>query len=105
MGWWRNDAGLLANTRGGAALSLRRVTGRPVKFIGVSEQLEGLQEEAREAHRIEVYCTSFRPMQTAFINRPDRVLFKLVVDRDSRKVLGCHIVADGAGELIQLAAE
>jgi glutathione reductase (NADPH) len=42
-------------------------------------------------------------MQTAFIDRPDRVLFKLIVDQISRKVLGCHIVADGAGELIQLA--
>jgi len=61
------------------------------------------EEEARESHRIEVYCTSFRPMQTAFIDRPDRVLFKLIVDSDTRKVLGCHIVADGAGELIQLA--
>ncbi|MEM9973507.1 MAG: glutathione-disulfide reductase [Pseudomonadota bacterium] len=62
------------------------------------------EEEARESRRIDVYCTSFRPMRTAFIGRPDRVLFKLVVDQESRKVLGCHIVADGAGELIQLAA-
>ena len=61
------------------------------------------EEEAREDHRIEVYCTSFRPMQTAFIGRPDRVLFKLIVDQDTRKVLGCHIVAPNAGELIQLA--
>ncbi|NNF71181.1 MAG: glutathione-disulfide reductase [Rhodobacteraceae bacterium] len=61
------------------------------------------EEDAREDHRIEVYCTSFRPMQSAFIGRSDRVLFKLIVDKDTRKVLGCHIVADGAGELIQLA--
>lgn len=62
------------------------------------------EEEAREDYKIDVYCTSFRPMQTAFIGQPDRVLFKLVVDQDTRRVLGCHIVADGAGELIQLAA-
>ena len=61
------------------------------------------EEEAREEHRIEVYCTSFRPMRTAFIERTERVLFKLIVDADSRRVLGCHIVAEGAGELIQLA--
>ena len=61
------------------------------------------EEEARDEYRIEVYCTSFRPMQTAFIGRPDRVLFKLIVDADSRRVLGCHIVAPNAGELIQLA--
>ena len=28
---------------------------------------------------------------------------KLIVSREDRKVLGCHIVAPGAGELIQLA--
>ena len=61
------------------------------------------EEEARDQYRIEVYCTSFRPMQTAFIHKPDRVLFKLIVDTDSRRVLGCHIVAPNAGELIQLA--
>jgi len=30
------------------------------------------------------------------------VLFKLIVSKESRRVLGCHIVADGAGELIQM---
>ncbi len=29
--------------RGGAALSVRHVTGKPVKFVGVSEKLEGLE--------------------------------------------------------------
>ncbi|MEM0946050.1 MAG: glutathione-disulfide reductase [Pseudomonadota bacterium] len=61
------------------------------------------EEQARDEYRIEVYCTSFRPMQTAFIGKTDRVMFKLIVDQDSRRVLGCHIVAPNAGELIQLA--
>ena len=65
----------------------------------------GLTEEAaREAHAIEVYCTAFRPMQTAFLGHQERVLFKLVVDAESRRVLGCHIVAPNAGELIQMVA-
>ncbi len=65
----------------------------------------GLSEEAaREREPVEIYCTSFRPMQSSFAERPDRVLMKLVVSRASRKVLGCHIVAPNAGELIQLAA-
>ena len=29
---------------------------------------------------------------------------KLVVDTETQKVLGCHIVGPGAGEMIQLAA-
>ena len=64
----------------------------------------GLSEEAaREQEEVEVYCTSFRPMRTAFAGQPDRVLMKLVVSVKSRKVLGCHIVAPDAGEMIQLA--
>ncbi|MBA83947.1 glutathione-disulfide reductase [Thalassobius sp. S69A] len=64
----------------------------------------GLSEEAaREAGPIEVYCTSFKPMQTAFAGRAERVMMKLVVCADTRRVLGCHIVAPGAGEMIQLA--
>ncbi|MGZ2256995.1 FAD-dependent oxidoreductase [Roseobacter sp. A03A-229] len=65
--------------------------------VGLSE------EDARDQEPIEVYCTSFRPMQTAFAGRPDRVLMKLVVSKETRKVLGCHIVAPHAGEMIQLA--
>ena len=61
------------------------------------------EEDAREQEEIEVYCTSFRPMKTAFAGQPDRVLMKLVVSKESRKVLGCHIVAPDAGEMIQLA--
>jgi glutathione reductase (NADPH) len=64
----------------------------------------GLTEEAaREREEIEVYCTSFRPMMTAFARAQDRVLMKLVVSKATRRVLGCHIVAPGAGEMIQLA--
>lgn len=65
--------------------------------VGLSE------EDAREQEPVEIYCTSFRPMQTAFAGRPDRVLMKLVVSKETRKVLGCHIVAPHAGEMIQLA--
>jgi glutathione reductase (NADPH) len=65
----------------------------------------GLTEEAaRELEPIDVYSTAFRPMKTAFAGHPDRVLLKLVVSRATRKVLGCHIVAPEAGEMIQLAA-
>lgn len=64
----------------------------------------GLSEEAaREIEPIEVYCTSFKPMQSAFAGNARRVLMKLVVSVATRKVLGCHIVAPQAGEMIQLA--
>ncbi len=61
------------------------------------------EEEARDIEPVEIYCTSFKPMNHAFAGRSDRVLMKLVVSVATRKVLGCHIVADHAGEMIQLA--
>jgi len=65
----------------------------------------GLTEEAaRERGPIEVYATSFKPMRSSFAGDPQRVLMKLIVCAQTRRVLGCHIVAPEAGEMIQLAA-
>jgi glutathione reductase (NADPH) len=61
------------------------------------------EEQARDLEPIEVYATSFRPMRTAFAGRPNRVLMKLIVSQSTRRVLGCHIVAPDAGEMIQFA--
>lgn len=66
--------------------------------VGLSE------EDARDKEAIEVYQATFRPMQTLFAGRQDRALMKLIVSVETRKVLGCHIVAPHAGEMIQLAA-
>jgi signal recognition particle subunit SRP54 len=42
------------DSRGGAALSVRHVTGKPIKFAGVSEKLDGLEafDPARMANRV-----------------------------------------------------
>ncbi len=61
------------------------------------------EEEARKAGPVEIYATTFRPMRSAFAGSPARVMMKLVVATDTRRVLGCHIVAPEAGEMIQLA--
>lgn len=60
------------------------------------------EEQAREQEPIEVYCAAFRPMQNAFIGKEERVLYKLIVSCATRKILGAHIIADGAGEMIQM---
>lgn len=61
------------------------------------------EEAAREAHDIEVYSAAFRPMIHTLSGRDERMLMKLLVDKASRKVLGCHVVGHAAGEMIQLA--
>src|SRR5699024_10847362 len=42
------------DARGGAALSVRHVTGKPLKFVGVSEKLDGIEafDPERMAQRI-----------------------------------------------------
>ncbi|WP_299560961.1 glutathione-disulfide reductase [uncultured Sulfitobacter sp.] len=61
------------------------------------------EENAMAQEPVEIYATSFKAMQTAFADRDDRVLMKLVVSKETRTVLGCHIVAPQAGEMIQMA--
>jgi glutathione reductase (NADPH) len=64
--------------------------------VGLSE------EEAKAQGPVEIYATSFKPMQQSFVGRDDRVLMKLVVSKETQVVLGCHIVAPAAGEMIQM---
>jgi glutathione reductase (NADPH) len=72
----------------------------PVGVVGLSEN------EARHTCKgeVDVYLTRFRPMKYAFTGSDERVLMKLVVDADSQKVIGVHIVGPEAPEMIQLAA-
>jgi glutathione reductase (NADPH) len=61
------------------------------------------EEEATARHAIvDVYKTSFRPMRATLSGAEDRVMMKLLVDGETDRVLGCHILGEGAGEMIQL---
>ncbi|PZO63765.1 MAG: glutathione-disulfide reductase [Paracoccus denitrificans] len=65
----------------------------------------GLTEaEAEKICDIEVFEASFRPMKTLFAGSEARCIMKLIVAEETRKVLGCHIFAPDAGEMIQLVA-
>jgi glutathione reductase (NADPH) len=63
----------------------------------------GLSEEQATAagHSVEVYESRFRPMKLTLTECQERTLMKLVVDADSDRVLGCHLVGPDAGEIIQ----
>jgi glutathione reductase (NADPH) len=51
--------------------------------------------------RVDIYKATFRPMKATLSGRDTRMLMKLVVDGTSDRVLGCHIVGEGAAEMIQ----
>ncbi len=64
----------------------------------------GLTEgEAREAfHCVDIYATRFRPLKATVSGRPEMTLMKLVVDGETDRVLGAHVLGEGAGEMAQL---
>jgi glutathione reductase (NADPH) len=64
----------------------------------------GLTEsQARERFtRVDIYKASFRPMKATLSGRDTRMLMKLIVDASSDRVVGCHIVGDGAAEIVQV---
>ena len=68
----------------------------------------GLTEEQAIARHgsegIRVHRARFRPMSRALPARGPRVLLKLIVEKETGRVLGCHMVGEHAAEIIQMAA-
>ncbi len=68
----------------------------PIGTVGLTEA------EARERYRaIDVYKSSFRPLKHTLSGRDEHSFMKLVVDRETDRVLGCHMLGTDAGEIIQ----
>lgn len=63
----------------------------------------GLSEEQaiEDGHKVKIFESRFRPMKLTLTEDPERTLMKLVVDADSDRVLGCHMVGPEAGEIVQ----
>jgi glutathione reductase (NADPH) len=66
----------------------------------------GLTEDAACAKykNIDIYRTAFRPMRATMSGRDTQIFMKIVVDAESDRVLGCHIVGEAAAEMIQCVA-
>ncbi len=61
------------------------------------------EEQALETHpRLDVYRASFRPLKATLSGHPGKMLLKLLVDRDTDRVLGFHAVGPDTGEMAQL---
>ena len=63
----------------------------------------GLTEtQARQSlGEIDVYKSHFRPLRHTLSGRDERTFMKLVVERKTDRVAGCHMVGADAGEIIQ----
>src|SRR5690606_34331833 len=60
------------------------------------------EEQAREqGHQVKIFESRFRPLKLTLTESQERTLMKLVVDAESDRVLGCHMVGPEAGEIIQ----
>ena len=68
----------------------------PIGTVGLSEQ----EAEARGID-FRVYQGDFRAMKHTLSGSDARCLTKLLVNNDNDKVIGCHMVGDYAGEIIQ----
>jgi glutathione reductase (NADPH) len=76
----------------------------PTAVFGIPEAAAvGLTEERAIAfgRDVAIYRTRFRPLLHTLTGEPNRTMMKLVVDRQSDRVLGCHMVGDDAAEIIQ----
>src|SRR5882724_855262 len=64
----------------------------------------GLTEDQARAQfsRVDIYKAIFKPMKAPLSGRDTRVLMKLIVDATTDRVVGCHIVGDGAAEMVQV---
>ena len=68
-----------------------------VGTVGLTEA----QARAQFSH-VDIYKSNFKPMKATMSGRDTRILMKLVVDATTDRVVGCHIVGDGAAEMVQL---
>ena len=64
----------------------------------------GLTEaQARAKYpNLDIYRSTFRPMKNTLSGSDEKMFMKLLVDADSDKVLGCHILGPDSGELAQV---
>jgi glutathione reductase (NADPH) len=66
----------------------------------------GLPEHmARERHaKVDIYKANFRPLKNTVSGRDERTLMKLIVDADTDRIVGCHVMGPDAAEIVQMAA-
>ena len=66
----------------------------------------GLTEHAARANFaiVDIYAARFRPLKATLSGRAEKTIMKLVVDGETDRVLGVHILGEAAAEMAQLLA-
>jgi glutathione reductase (NADPH) len=59
------------------------------------------EEQARERGEVTIFKSEFTPMKHSLSGRDEKTFMKLVVDKRTDRVLGCHMVGPDAGEIVQ----
>ncbi len=68
----------------------------PIGSVGLTEA------EAREQYGdVDIYRSSFAAMKHTLSGRDEKTFMKLIIDRASGRVVGCHMIGAEAGEIIQ----
>jgi len=68
----------------------------PIGTVGLTES-----QALAQTGEIDIYSASFRNMRHTLSGRNERTLVKLIVDTDSQRVLGAHMVGTDSPEIIQ----
>lgn len=68
----------------------------PIGTVGLTEKEAKIQNNA-----VNIYVSSFIPMKHTLSGRNEKTFMKLVVDRKTDRVLGCHMIGLDAPEIIQ----
>jgi glutathione reductase (NADPH) len=66
----------------------------------------GLPEDQARARypKLDVYKARFKPLKHTLSGRDERMFMKLLVDGETGRVVGCHILGDDAAEIVQMGA-
>ena len=71
----------------------------PAATVGLTEA-----QATDEGIRFEALRTSFRPLRATLSGSSERVMIKIIIGKDDDAVLGAHMVAHDAPEIIQALA-
>lgn len=74
-----------------------------VVFTQPSMGTVGLSEEQaiEKGYKVQIYESLFRPLKLTLTSSEEKSYMKLVICKKTEQVLGCHIITEGADEILQ----